>query len=193
MGNMSSLIEINPFLDANKKNTGWYVNPPDAGYDRDNRSNQVVWHFETFNGKSFYSHNVSSTQRLPNGNTLACAGAEAHIFEVTRDGEVVWEYINPLSRSGLSTFLSAGQRGGSVFRAYRYGVDYPAFKGKTLKPRGTISEILANVEIPEFVEQRGKGKGKKGGDQKGGGKKGGGKKGGAKEEEEPREERFLPY
>jgi hypothetical protein len=171
MGTTSSLIELNPFLDANKKNTGRYVNPPDAGYDRDNRSNQVVWHFETFNGKTFYSHNVSSTQRLPNGNTLACAGAEAHIFEVTRDGEVVWEYINPLDR---------------VFRAYRYGVDYPAFKGKTLKPRGTISELLANVEIPAFVDGKGKGK-------KGGGKKGGGKKGGAKEEEEPREERFLPY
>ncbi|MBW1916106.1 MAG: aryl-sulfate sulfotransferase [Deltaproteobacteria bacterium] len=184
MGTTSSLIELNPFLDANKKNTGRYVNPPDAGYDRDNRSNQVVWHFETFNGKSFYSHNVSSTQRLPNGNTLACAGAEAHIFEVTRDGEVVWEYINPLDRSGLTTLLTG--RGGSVFRAYRYGVDYPAFKGKTLKPRGTISEILANVEIPAFVDGKGKGK-------KSGGQKGGGKKGGAKEEEEPREGRFLPY
>jgi len=193
MGGMSSLIEINPYLDANGKNTGRYVNPPDAGYDRDNRSNQVVWHFESFNGKNFYSFNVSSAQRLPNGNTLACAGAEAHIFEVTREGEVVWEYINPLSGAGLSTFLSPSQRGGSVFRAYRFGPDYPAFKGKDLKPQGTISEILADVEIPAYVEQRGK-RGKKGG-KKGGQKDGqkGGQKGGAKGEDEPREERFLPY
>jgi hypothetical protein len=203
MGNISSLLEINPFLDANKKNTGRYVNPPDAGYGKNNISNQIVWSFETYKGKNFYSFNVSSTQRLPNGNTLACAGAEAHIFEVTRDGEVVWEYINPLGRDGLSTFLPSTARGGnSVFRAYRYGVDHPAFKGKDLKPRGTISEMLAGVKIEPYEEQRGKGKGdkrggKKGGEDKGKGQKGrsqkgGGKKGGS-EEDEPKEEPFLPY
>jgi len=198
MGRTSSLIELNPYLDANKKNTGAYVNPPDAGYDRDNRSNQIVWHFETFNGKSFYSHNVSSTQRLPNGNTLACSGAPAHLFEVTREGEVVWEYINPLGGPGLSTFLSGRGESNSVFRAYRYGPDHPAFKGKDLKSRGTISEMLAGVKIEPYVEQRGKGKGdkgkgKKGEGQKGGGKKGGGKKGGQPQDDEPEEVPFLPY
>lgn len=39
-------------------------------------------------------------QRLPNGNTVICAygqrnGEKAKIFEVDREGKVVWEYIDP--------------------------------------------------------------------------------------------------
>jgi hypothetical protein len=42
-------------------------------------------------------------QRLANGNTVICSygqrnGDKAKIFEVTRDKEVVWEYINPKLR-----------------------------------------------------------------------------------------------
>ncbi|MCG8637297.1 MAG: aryl-sulfate sulfotransferase, partial [Desulfobacterales bacterium] len=42
----------------------------------------------------FYSPFVSSAQRLPNGNTLITEGASGKIFEVTRDHEIVWEYIS---------------------------------------------------------------------------------------------------
>ena len=31
----SSILEINPFLDANGRDTGKYVNPPEAGYRRE--------------------------------------------------------------------------------------------------------------------------------------------------------------
>ena len=209
MGRTSSAIEINPFLDANGKNTGNYVNPPDAGYNSKNISNQVVWSFESYKGITFYSKNVSSAQRLPNGNTMICAGAQAHIFEVTRDGEVVWEYINPLGRSGLSKVIPASDRGNnSVFRAYRFGPDYPAFNGKDLKPMGKITEMFEGVTFdPSETESKGKGvagggRGGKGGGRRGGkggggkgGKGGGGKKGGSAEpeEDEPEEEAFLPY
>jgi hypothetical protein len=43
----------------------------------------------------FYSGFVSSAQRLPNGNTLITEGAYGRIFEVTREHEIVWEFINP--------------------------------------------------------------------------------------------------
>jgi hypothetical protein len=168
MGRMSSVLEINPFLDANGKNTGWYVNPPDAGYDRNNISKQIAWSFESYKGKTFYSHNVSNAQRLPNGNTFVCAGRPSHLFEVTPDGEVVWEYINPLGNQGLLTVLPTSYNNtNSVFRAYRHGVDHPAFKGKNLKPRGTLSEIYAGVEIEPVAPKR---RGKKGGGKKGKGK-----------------------
>jgi hypothetical protein len=33
--------------------------------------------------------------------------------------------------------------GGSLFRAYRYGRDYPGLAGKDLTPGNTIEELLA--------------------------------------------------
>ena len=43
---------------------------------------------------TFNSFILSSAQRLPNGNTLIDEGAYGRIFEVTADGEIVWEYIS---------------------------------------------------------------------------------------------------
>jgi hypothetical protein len=36
-------------------------------------------------------------QRLPNGNTLITESEAGRLLEVTADGEVVWEYINPVT------------------------------------------------------------------------------------------------
>jgi len=44
---------------------------------------------------SFYSSFISGAQRLANGNTLVCSGAQGRVFEVNRAGEVVWEFLNP--------------------------------------------------------------------------------------------------
>ena len=38
---------------------------------------------------------LARRQRLPNGNTLITEGADGRIFEVTRDHELVWEYLSP--------------------------------------------------------------------------------------------------
>jgi hypothetical protein len=54
----------------------------------------------------FYSHFISSAQRLPNGNTLICEGSNGRIFEVDAAGQLVWEFINPLffsDPSGIQT------------------------------------------------------------------------------------------
>lgn len=50
-------------------------------------SNLSRWHF--------YSHFISGAQRLPNGNTLICEGALGRVFEVTPEGEIVWEFVSP--------------------------------------------------------------------------------------------------
>lgn len=51
------------------------------------KSNRPIW--------SFFSHYISSVQRQPNGNALICEGANGRIFEVTPDGKIVSEYVNP--------------------------------------------------------------------------------------------------
>lgn len=42
----------------------------------------------------FYSMFMGSAQRLPNGNTLICEAMDGRIFEVTRRGQIVWEYLH---------------------------------------------------------------------------------------------------
>ncbi len=53
------------------------------------------------------------------GNTLICEGCDGRIFEVTVDGQVVWEYVNP------HVFVETGRPGLNnwVFRAFRYSLD----------------------------------------------------------------------
>ena len=69
---------------------------------------ELVWSYRATN---FFSTNISSAQRLPNGNTLITEGAPGRIFEVTSEGEIVWEYMNaPAKFNGRSN---------PVYRAYR--------------------------------------------------------------------------
>jgi hypothetical protein len=157
----SSVLEINPCLDANGRDTGAYVNPPGAGYrretyDKDTHnqprqvSTQVVWSFRSVNSHSFFSHIGSSAQRLPNGNTFVCSDTEGHFFEVTAAGALVWEYLNPVTRDGAVKVLGdALPMTNSVFRAYRYGPDHPALKGRDLTPTGTLTERAAQGLDPK--------------------------------------------
>ena len=65
----------------------------------------------------FFSWNVSSAQRLPNGNTLITEGAPGRVFEVTVDGEIVWEYVNPF-------FYESDDTRHNMYRAYRVPYDW---------------------------------------------------------------------
>jgi hypothetical protein len=157
----SSVLEINPALDAAGRDTGKYVDPPDAGYrretyDKDTHnqpryvSNQIVWSYRSVNSHGFFSHIGSSARRLPNGNTFICSDTEGHLFEVTPQGALVWEYINPVTRDGaVKVLVDALPMTNSVFRAFRYGPDHPAFKGRDLSPRGTITERAAQGLDPQ--------------------------------------------
>jgi len=83
----------------------------------------------------FFSPILSSSQRLPNGNTFICEGTSGHFFEIDSNENIVWEYINPISNTII---LSQGDDPKSVtnnvFRAYKYSADYSAFDGKILTP-----------------------------------------------------------
>ncbi len=58
---------------------------------------ELVWKYE--NGEQFHATYTSSAQRLSNGNTLICESAGKRIFEVTVEGEIVWEYVEGSGRS----------------------------------------------------------------------------------------------
>jgi len=58
-------------------------------------SQTVAWSYRGTPARPFYSETCGSNQRLPNGNTLITESDNGRAFEVTPDGTVVWEYINP--------------------------------------------------------------------------------------------------
>ena len=90
----------------------------DGRYDW-NADTEVVWQYD----QGFYSPFISGVQRLPNGNTLITEGTSGRLLEVTSDGEVVWEYLNPINEEGIR-----------VFRARKYPADHPGLAGKDLTP-----------------------------------------------------------
>ena len=57
------------------------------------------------------------------------------------EGELVWEYINPVTAEGeiVDSIIDAPPMYNPVFRALRYGGDHPAFANKELISRGPIS------------------------------------------------------
>ena len=80
-------------------------------------TNEIVWKYQEPRVFNFFSPRISSAQRLPNGNTLINEGNFGRFFEVTSEGDVVWEYVNPYF--GPPTAAPKMQQNG-VFRAYRY-------------------------------------------------------------------------
>jgi hypothetical protein len=96
-------------------------------------TNQIEWEYTGDPPISFYSFHISGAERQPNGTTLVTEGAPGRIFEVTADGEIVWEFLNPHRiPSGVPTGSGAPT---SVFRAHRYSANHPAFVGKVLDPQ----------------------------------------------------------
>ncbi len=53
---------------------------------------KIVWEFGEQTDNLFFSPGRGSNDRLPNGNTLIADSDNGRLFEVTQDGEMVWEY-----------------------------------------------------------------------------------------------------
>ena len=88
----------------------------------DPKTNEIVWKYQDSPAWNFFSPRMGGAQRLPNGNTLITESSYGRIFEVTKEGDVVWEYVNPF----FGTPLFGGRKGSEanqVFRAYRYSVE----------------------------------------------------------------------
>lgn len=56
---------------------------------------KVVWSWDGGDDNAFFSHCCGTVQRLPDGNTLVNDTTSGRVFEVTRDGRVVWKWVNP--------------------------------------------------------------------------------------------------
>lgn len=91
----------------------------------DPTTNEIVWQFRGDPALSFFSTGISGAQRLPNGNTAICDGRTGRLFEVTTEGDVVWEYMNP-----EICHWRGENNNRAIFRALRYAVDGPEVRGR---------------------------------------------------------------
>jgi outer membrane protein assembly factor BamB len=81
----------------------------------DTATNEIVWQYQDSPPFNFFSAYISGARRLPNGNTLITEGQVGRIFQVTPDGDMVWEYINPHFAANEQGFMV-----NSVFRSTHY-------------------------------------------------------------------------
>ena len=148
----SNILEISPAMG----DPGFYPLADSVGFE----IGEVVWKYEE--PTSFWSDFASGVQRQPNGNTLIAEAATGRIFEVTPEGETVWEYINPVTNNGpiadnqeVPSFFEAApwRKANGIFRAYRYSPDYPGLAGRDLTPKGRIEAVVVSNEDVDLFQE----------------------------------------
>ena len=105
-----------------------------------------------------YAPSVSGAERLSNGNTLVTVGTQGTFYEVNLSGDIVWKYINPVSKQGtlsqgdtIPDGNNAGTLSNIVFKARRYSPEHPAFVGKNLTPSTYIEQWTDNCPSQESI------------------------------------------
>ncbi len=90
---------------------------------------KVVWQYPSkdaiktpawrnFGDVQFFSWFISSAQRMPNGNTVINEGNKNRIFEVTKDGDIVWDYVSPYN------YKDYPMTNAYIYRSYRVPYDW---------------------------------------------------------------------
>ena len=143
----SSVDEIAPpLLD------GTYSLTPGEAYG----PSELVWTYQAEIPTDFYASFISGAHRLPNGSTLITDGEHGRMFEITADGDTVWEYVNPVTGNGpplgQADEIDFENLANIVFRSERFATNFPAFAGKALPPAEPI-EIAKPTPTPTITSR----------------------------------------
>ncbi|PNW27062.1 aryl-sulfate sulfotransferase [Formosa algae] len=95
------------------------------------------WTYTDETPSNMFSPYISGARRLSNGNTLIGVGSSGTFTEVNYAGETVWEYVNPVSESGIVNQYAVASSN-SVFRVSKYATDYVGLENYALSNQGTI-------------------------------------------------------
>lgn len=99
--------------------------PSSRVIELDPDAKKSVWEYKGSPLYTFFSPHISGAQRLASGNTLICEGQWGRLFEVTAEGDIVWEYVSPF----FDAYFAGGQTN-MMFRAYRYAAGSPQIAGR---------------------------------------------------------------
>jgi hypothetical protein len=122
------------------------------------KTNEIEFEYRSWDTSSFSSHRQGAAQLLPNGNWFITSSNSGHLFEVTRKGEIVWDFVNPIIMDKAYCKLHDDDSRrvqiqghdfyfNMIHRAYRYGKDYPGLKGRDQTPKEKLAE-----KCPEFFK-----------------------------------------
>lgn len=85
---------------------------------------------------NFYSKLLSSADQLGNGNILINEGVKGHFFEISKNGDIVWDYISPVvSDSTMTQGVTIPGNSSMLFNAsFRARKIHPDFNGLNALP-----------------------------------------------------------
>jgi hypothetical protein len=149
----STVDEFTPAVDAN----GNYTIVSGSAY----APKEFAWTYQGTGTNPLYSENISGAFRLPNGNTILCSGTIGLFLEVTPAKQIVWKYICPVDQTGplmQGTLPPADparkdETMNSVFRIYKYPLDYAAFVGRDMTPGDFIEKYPTSVNDLELYSR----------------------------------------
>lgn len=142
----SAIYQIRPLTDEN----GNYVLMENKRFG----PKEPEWKYIAKDTISFYSGFISGAQRMKNGNTFINEGAKARFFEITPEGEILWEYLNQyrgnIHRSNGDP-VSPTPMAYSNFRANFIPADHPGLKGRELVPLDPQPKVF---KLPPKEEEK---------------------------------------
>lgn len=104
------------------------------GYSRlvelDPRRGEIVWQYVADPPESFYTRRGGIAQVLPDGHLLVTQSDAGRVFEITRAGEIVWDFWNPIFDADES---SGPPKRRTIYRAWRW------FEG----------DLRGSIDLPE--------------------------------------------
>jgi hypothetical protein len=95
LGDESRVLEVDPFTQS------------------------IVWSYRGSEEHPFYSQYCGVNRPLPNGNVLVIESESGRVFEVTREGRIVWEFFNPYRTGERSELIAL------IFDMVRLPPDFP--------------------------------------------------------------------
>ena len=109
------------------------INPPVDGFNYTSSlpylPASTSWIYNDGNPNNFYAQLTSGCQQLSNGNVLFCNGPKGTFKEISASGTILWEYINPVSVTGILT-QGTTAASNSAFRCTFYPSSYSGFNNQ---------------------------------------------------------------
>jgi hypothetical protein len=130
--------QIMVFNNGNGRTGGNYstieiINPPVDGFNYTSSlpylPTSTSWIYNDGNPNNFYAQLTSGCQQLSNGNVLFCNGPKGTFKEISASGSILWEYINPVSVTGILT-QGTTAASNAAFRCTFYPSSYSGFNNQ---------------------------------------------------------------
>ncbi len=110
-----------------------------------------VWTYIAPDSVSFYGAFVSGAHRMNNGNTFINEGPKGRFFEVTKEGKIVWEYLNPYRgklRKPNGDLIPSRPLTYMEFRSTFIPADHPGLANRKLEPLNPQPKVFVMPTPP---------------------------------------------